>query len=370
MRLALVSPLPPAPSGVADFSARLAEGMRRFADVDAMSDAAGVALEAYDRRLYQVGNNPLHGPAYDAALRIPGAVELHDAVLHHFLLGRLDEPAYVEEVVRNHGEWFRHQAHALWRRRGQSGVDEEFFRHPLLGAIAAAAERIIVHNPAAARLAREALSLRATPVIEIPHFFDPPPAPPAERIAALRSALGADEATLLLGCFGYQRPTKRLRAVLGAAGRLRSPWKLLIAGSFVSADYEASLEPWLAMPNVIRLGRLSAVELAEYAAAIDVCINLRWPTAGETSGIAMRLLAAGKPVVVTESEEWERFPEQALVRIDPGPAEEEMLAAQLELLAREPGLRRAIGMAGATHLAEHHSFDRVLSLYRQALVIS
>ncbi|MBI1358042.1 MAG: glycosyltransferase [Acidobacteria bacterium] len=370
MKLALVSPLPPAPSGVADFSARLAEGLRRYAEVDAFADPSGVDLAGYDRRLYQVGNNPLHGPAYDAALRAPGAVELHDAVLHHFLLGRLDEAAYVEEVVANLGEWFRHKAHALWARRAQSGGDEEFFRYPLLGRIAAAAERIIVHNPAAARLAQTALAGAPTPVFEIPHFVDPAPAAPADRLAALRRGLGAEGSTLLLGCFGYQRPTKRLRSVIAAARRLPSPWKLLVAGSFVSADYQASIEPWLSDPRVVQMGRLSAQELAEYAAAVDVCVNLRWPAAGETSGIAMRLLAAGRCVVVTDSQEWASFPEGALVRIDAGPAEEDMLAAQLELLARRPELRRAIAAAGQTHVLQRHHFDRVLELYRQALVLS
>lgn len=332
-----------------------------------MADPAGKDLRKFDQRLYQIGNNPLHGPAYDAALSTPGVVELHDAVLHHFLLGRLDEAAYLDEMVLNSGEWLRDRAASLWRRRGVAPSDEEFFRYPLLRRLMQSANKVIVHNPAAARMAREAAGGRGLEIVEIPHFVDPAPPAPPERIQSVRAGLGVEEDCLLIGCFGYQRPTKRLRSVLAAAQRLSRPWKLLIAGAFVSRDYENSLGSLLANPNVIRAGRLTEQELSEKAAAVDVCVNLRWPTAGETSGIAMRLLAAGKPVIVTDSEEWERFPDAALIRVDPGQAEVEMLAAHLALLASEPKLARAIGATGRAHVHENHNFDRVLDLYQSAL---
>lgn len=366
MKLALVSPLPPAASGVAEFSARLAEGLSRFFDLRAMADPEGVDLGAFDRRLYQIGNNPLHGPAYDAALATPGVVELHDAVLQHFLLGRLDEAGYLDEMVFNSGEWLRDRARILWSRRGASAGDGEFFRYPLLRRIVESAEKVIVHNPAAARLAREA-SPHAPEIVEIPHFVDPAPEVAAERVEAVRAELGARPEELLIGCFGYQRPTKRLHSVLAAARRLKAPWKLLVAGAFVSRDYEASLAPLLDSRRVVRRGRLPERDLAECAAAVDVCVNLRWPTAGESSGIAMRLLAAGKPVIVTDAEEWSAFDDNEIVRIDPGPAEVDMLAGQLELLASNPALRQAIGDAGRCHVTERHAFKKVLESYRRAL---
>ena len=59
--------------------------------------------------------------------------------------------------------------------------------------------------------------------------------------------------------------------------------------------------------------------------------------AGETSGIAIRLMGLGKTVLVSAGEETSRFPEAACVRVDPGQAEEEMLAEYLVWLARCPG---------------------------------
>ena len=365
MKLALVSPLPPAPTGIAEFAARLARELARFVEVESFAAAAPDALARFDRRLYQIGNNRLHAGAYDAALTVPGIVELHDASLHHFLLGRLSREEYVEEIVLNEGEWARGAAEELWARRGQAESDEAYFRRPLLRRIVEAAESVVVHNPAAARRVRES-SPKAPPVVEIPHYVEPPPAIGPEEIAAVRRSLGVPGDALLIGCFGYQRPPRRLRTVLRAAARLRAPWRLLVAGEFVSAAYETSLTDLLTSPDVIRRPFAPAVEFQRLAAAVDVCVNLRWPSVGETSGIAMKLMAAGKPVVVTDSEEWAATPEAAALRIDAGEGEEDQLVEVLELLAGEPEARRAAGEAAARHVGEVHAMERVARLYLRA----
>ncbi|MBZ5585010.1 MAG: hypothetical protein LAQ30_22925, partial [Acidobacteriia bacterium] len=110
------APLPPARSGVADYAAALLTELRRHGQVDLAPATCDVAL-------YHLGNNPLHAGIYRRALQTPGVVVLHDAVLHHFLLGQLDEHAYIEEFVYNYGEWNREMARELWRNRASSGID-------------------------------------------------------------------------------------------------------------------------------------------------------------------------------------------------------------------------------------------------------
>ncbi len=83
------SPLPPARTGVADYSAALLAELRRHGRVQVAPGQSDVAL-------YHLGNNGLHAAIYRQALERPGVVVLHDAVLHHFLLGQLDRSAYIE----------------------------------------------------------------------------------------------------------------------------------------------------------------------------------------------------------------------------------------------------------------------------------
>jgi hypothetical protein len=117
----------------------------------------------------------------------------------------------------------------------------------------------------------------------------------------------------------------------------------------------------------VRIGYLDEHDFWLCASAVDACINLRYPMAGETSGIAIRLMGLGKTVLVSAGEETSRFPETACVRVDPGHAEEEMLAEYLVWLARCPDDARAIGQRAAEHIREHHAPDRVAKLYCRAL---
>src|SRR5690606_38529008 len=57
--------------------------------------------------LYQMGNNQHHLAVWEAALRVPGVLVLHDLVLHHFHLGRTvgkgDFAGYQAQLAADHG---------------------------------------------------------------------------------------------------------------------------------------------------------------------------------------------------------------------------------------------------------------------------
>jgi glycosyltransferase involved in cell wall biosynthesis len=356
------APLPPARTGVADYAAALLAEMRKHGRVD-------VAPSACDAALYHLGNNALHGEIYRRALEQPGVVVLHDAVLHHFLLGRLDESAYVDEFVYNYGEWSRGLARELWRGRASSATDRRYFDYPMLRRVVERARAVVVHNPAAARLAAE--HAPQARVVEIPHLFVAPrgPAGGAEAIR-WRQRLGVDLGSFLFGVFGYLRESKRLMAVLEAFAevhRAHPRTTLLVAGEFVSSDLARAVEPMLSGAGVVRRPHLDEREFWLAAGAVDACINLRYPAAGETSGIAIRTMGLGKPVMLTESLECSRFPEDACMRIAPGAAERESLRDHMMLVAQMPEVASAIGERAAAHIRAHHGVERVAARYWEVL---
>src|SRR5260370_40676049 len=114
MTAGFFSPLPPARTGVADYSAALLTELRRHGPVE-------VAPSRCDAALYHLGNNGLHAEIYRRAIASPGVVVLHDAVLNHFFLGQLSETQYVDEFVYNYGEWNRTLGRELWRARAGLG---------------------------------------------------------------------------------------------------------------------------------------------------------------------------------------------------------------------------------------------------------
>jgi len=123
----------------------------------------------------------------------------------------------------------------------------------------------------------------------------------------------------------------------------------------------------VAQPGVVRIGHTGDAEFSLLSDGIDACINLRQPSAGETSGIAMRLMALGKPVILTDSEENSRLPEDGCLRVPRGEAEADALAESMSLLAQFPEAAREIGRRGQAHVREHHALERVAGLYWRVL---
>jgi glycosyltransferase involved in cell wall biosynthesis len=327
-----------------------------------------VGAEDADVCLYHLGNNLLHREAYEMSLARPGVAVLHDAVLHHFYLGMLDRDAYIEEFVYNYGEFQRGQAAALWAARRRSGYDPGYFDYGMLRRVAEAARAVVVHNPAAARIV--ACHAPRTRVVEVPHLFAAPAPSLAADAARWRAAHGVDPDTFLFGVFGYLRESKRLNTVLRAARRAKASGAriaLVVAGEFVSQDLERSVEPLLAEPFVLRQPYCAAPEFGTLTAAVDACVNLRYPSAGETSGIAIRLMGIGKPVLVSAGEENSRFPQDACIRVDTGVAELPMLVEYMVWLAGCPDKAREIGRRAAAYIAEHHSPAQAARGYYEVL---
>jgi glycosyltransferase involved in cell wall biosynthesis len=362
MTVGFFSPLPPARTGVADYAAELLRVLKPLGGVAVNSSSADIAL-------YHLGNNRFHREIYRRALEKPGVIVLHDAVLHHFFLDHLNYREYVAEFVYNYGAWTEDLARDMWQNCARSAADPDFFRYPMLKRVVERSLGVVVHNPRAAAIVAEHVA--GARVYEIPHLFQAP-AQAAEGVEAerLRRQLGLESGAFLLGVFGHLRESKRLMPVLRAFHRARQSvgLALLIAGDFVSRDLARLVEPLIdAGCGIVRVPYLAERDFWRHAAAVDACISLRYPTAGETSGISIRLMGLAKPVLLSAGEETARFPPQACVRIDPGPAEEEMLAEYMVWLARFPGDARAIGQHAAAHIREFHAPARIARLYWDAL---
>lgn len=360
MTVGFFSPLPPAPSGVADYSVALLTHLRSLVDVR-------LAATGADIRLYHLGNNALHREIYLQALARPGLIVLHDAVLHHFLLGTLAESAYVAEFVYNYGTWSESLARRLWAGRSRSATDPRYFAYPMLKRVVENALGVVVHNPGAA--ARVRAHVPHARLFEIPHLHFGAEAPTLWDAARLRDSLRIPRGVFLFGVFGHLRESKRVSTVLRAFARVRDavPCALLFAGEFVSSDLERAVAPLLRAPGIVRVGHTSNAGFVRHAAAAGACINLRHPSAGESSGVSIRLMTLGKPVLLTDCAENARIPGAACVRIDPGPAEEDMLAASMIWLARFPNDARAIGDRAAAHIAAHHDPAATARAYAEAL---
>ena len=366
MRVAFFSPLPPAKSGIADYSAALVEPLGRLVELEVF-DCVPPSYNAsrFDIALYQIGNNPHHEFVYETALRHPGVVVLHEANLHYLLaeltIRRGDWDAYIREVEYNAGP--EALAYAARVRALEVGPDYEGI--PMTRRILESARGVIVHSSAVEEHVRGA-GFRG-PVARIPHGAW---LPEADRWA-YRERLGVGEATPLIGIFGFLKPYKRIAESLRAFRRLlrvEPRAKMILAGE-PHPDFQVeSVIRTLGLEGSVRvLGFVDLADFTGYMAACDIVLNLRYPTVGETSGSLLRAFGLGKPVLVSDVGAFRDLPDDICFKVRAGPSEEDEIFEYLNQLVSRPELARALGARARDWAERECSWDRVAERYARFL---
>jgi glycosyltransferase involved in cell wall biosynthesis len=358
MQVAYYSPLPPERSGIADYSALLLPALAERLDVVVARPGRLHRAPRADLALYHVGNDPgTHGWIVDALRRRPGVVVLHEFVLHHLVAGitlaRRKRAGYLDAMEREAGLAGRLLAHAvieswvepLWETRPQD--------FPLAREVLDLATGVIVHSHDLEERVRGA-GYRG-PLWRIPMAAWPVPA----------VAPAAVEGGPVFGCFGHITESKRIPQLLAAFSALRerrAGARLVLVGSLSDR-----LEGFDVPEGVIREEHVPEERLWALMAACDAVVSLRWPSMGETSAVVLRALSLGKPLVVSDAGSFAELPDGVAIKVPTDEREPEALAAALELLAADPGLRTAMGAAARALAEREHPLDRVADAYAAAL---
>ena len=362
MRIAFFSPFPPCRSGIADYAETLAEHLKPLAEVEVFAEA-GKPFDAsrFDVALYHLGNNPYHGFVYEAALRHPGVVVMHESNLHHLIadltIRRDDWDAYVRECEYEGGA--RAKQYALRVRALEVGPDYEGVR--MTRRVLESAHGVIVHSQFMVDEVRAAGF--AGPVARIPHGAW---IPEASR-NAWRVRLGLDESTPLIGIFGFLKPYKRIAESLRAFRRLLrvvpTAKMILVGEPHPDFPLQSLIHSLGISPAVRVLGFTPIDDFTGYMAACDIVLNLRYPTVGESSGSLLRALGLGKSVLVSDIGAFREFPDDVCLKVAVGAGEEDLIFEYLNLLLSRPEVARAMGERAARYVKEECNWDRVASLY-------
>ncbi|MCO6416364.1 glycosyltransferase [Siccirubricoccus sp. KC 17139] len=386
--LVVFTPLPPARSGIAAYSAellpllaehrRIAVVVARMADKVPLPGCEVLAEMEYRRdpalaalpHLFQLGNSLDHAHVYRAALRSPGILVLHDPVLHHLVealtLGRGDWAGYEQALAAEYGEAGRRLARR--RRHGLFDPAQRFLL-PLNGAVLDRARGVLVHSRfAAGRVAR----IGGPEVRVVPHHLSPLVATAAglsKAEARARCHLPPDRPVLL--SLGHATPAKRIDLVLEAVARLRdagSPLLHVIAGAVEPGfDLEGQIAR-LGLGDRVRItGWLGEEEFLAHARAADLLVNLRWPLAGESSGALVRALGLGLPALVDAAGPLGEWPDAVVAKLESGPELLPRLAAAIGALLADPAGLAARGAAAAAHLRVAADPALSVAAYLQAI---
>ncbi len=365
MKVAYFSPMPPERSGIADYSQLLLPALRGRLEVAVVPRGRKRPRRGTDVCLYHVGNNPeAHGWIVEALRRRPGVVVLHDFVLHHLVagltIGRRDGHGYLDAMEREGGVVGRLIGHGVLDKRIPPLWESRPEEYHLAGEVLSLATGLVVHSHYVEERARAA-------GFEGPVWVVPHPAWPVPQVAPVEVA-----GPPLFGAFGNLNATKRVPQLLEAFARVRRDHPgarlLLVGETSPGFDLERRLQRLgLDGEGLVREGYVDETRLWSLMAACDAIVSLRAPTMGETSGIAVRALSLGKPLVVSDVGWFSELPGAVALKVPPDAVEADTLEAALSLLAGNEPVRRAMGEAALAHAEREHGVERVAELYASAL---
>jgi len=379
MRVAYFSPLPPAASGIADYSAELLPHLGRLMDITLFADPTlplddaltgefpvrdmasfGHRRDEFDVALYHMGNDAEYHEAIWRVLRDhPGVVVVHEPLFYHFFqqltVPRGDVQGFRRMLKETYGE--------LAAQRVISRLDDGTVNpvaYPLLEPVVHGALGAVVHSRHAARQVAERCA--EVPVATIPHHLSLP-APFDDDVdrEAIRRRLGLVN-RFVVGSFGFLTEWKRIPVALRAVARLHDEHPevvyCLVGDLRLYQDFSALLDDVGLPAEAVRItGRTSLHDFLSYMAAADVAVNLRYPTAGETSGTLIRLLGLGVPTIVSDVGAFSEFPDDVCAKVPVDSFEEETLAAILRALADDHVLRQTLGANARRHIRAHHTLE-------------
>lgn len=399
MKLSVLTPLPPMPTGIADYSALLLDALARRDDVDIEAFCPGElepqsfpvkSPDAFDagetsgRTMYHVGNSEHHDFLYPYLFDHPDVLVLHDLVVHHARLNAfLESPevrsyradlgnvakraralakinAYRAEVV----EAYPDRGEAIAEIAVRMGGGSLLYAYPLYEHLVRRARLTLVH----ATTARDEIRKRCPDAdvrrvrmgIEAPAVIDRDEA---------RRRLGLSGG-LILASFGLITPEKRIGMALAALRRLRARGVaaryVLVGGEVDHYDARAEAEALGVAEAVSFAGRVSEASFWLHAFAADVCLNLRYPSAGETSATLLRLLACGRPVMVTDQIHAADFPDTVVARTRLE-GDEDGLYCDLMDLIRAEARRRELSRRARAFVLDEHSVDAMVDDFVAAL---
>jgi glycosyltransferase involved in cell wall biosynthesis len=390
VRLAWFSPLPPIPSGIADYSAEILPLVADHAEVEvftpgakarrAMGETTNVAVHApgafprlagrYDAVFYHLGNNPHHEFVYRAARELPGVAVFHDLVLHHlisYLFAEGTKPdwqSYRAILTEEYGE--TGERLVSLRKRGLF-TGFEHFMYPLNGHVARRSRAVVVHSEDAKEHIAEVAP--DVPVTVIPHHAgSPPPGVQGVTREEARRRLGLPSGAFLVGHLGFLTIPKQPAAVLHGFARLlehRPDAMLLLVGQkqLSGLALDRMIQSLGLKDRVRMVGFVDLSSFYLHMKAADAVVNLRYPSAGEASGTFARALAEGRALVVSDIGSFARVPSDVVLKVELDGDQAAQVGAHLIRLSRDPGLKKAMEERARLFAATELDQRRCAELY-------
>jgi len=317
--LAFVSPLPPEHTGIADYSAELLPALATYYELVCIVDQVEVTdpwtlehctihspdwlrihSDKVDRVLYQIGNSHFHCFMHSLLQEIRGIAVLHDFfssnVFMHMEKNMHIKYAWLRELYDVHGyqamlDYFKDQEYAK-------------LTYPVSRNVIDNAIGIIVHSVHSKNLANQWYGEESSSAWRVVPLLRKSSTDRKKNKA--REALGLSPTDFIVGSFGLVDPTKLNHVALDAwidskLSESKNSQLFFIGENFNSEYYKnmvAIAQKRHVGDRVKFTGRCEMKMFKLYIEAVDLAIQLRTNSRGETSASVLDCMNYGVPTIV------------------------------------------------------------------------
>ena len=288
-----------------------------------------------------MGNSDFHLYMFPYIRKYSGVVVLHDYNLHgllyHYAVHLKKDYVLYREILEQDYDALECAAYIDDLQNNKTHVhiyDMELNRYVVRNA-----SKILVHSMYSARkLLMKNVEYR---VRYISFLAD------AESLSNQKKAkkdLGVAEDALLFASFGHIHTTKRVLPTMKAFAKLCEEHKEAIymfvgkCSSEIEQEFQRVILKCNLQDRVTVTDYVALERFKKFMDAADICLNLRYPYNGETSGSLMRILAKGKCVIINDIGSFGEIPDQCCIKI---PNAADMTTEQEEVEAIYQAMKKA-----------------------------
>lgn len=335
-RIAFFSPLPPIESGISDYSVDILNELSKYFDIDVYIDDSykpccdfGFNINIYNHKnykskssmyfdvIYQVGNSEYHMYMWDYIKEHRGTVVLHDYNLHGVAQFAALHKKNNEKLYREYLQYdFASEIVDDYLQELHDGkTNIKIYEMEINSFLINFANKIIVHSDEAReKLIRKDIHRN---VLTIPSYAKLEPLRNNLEIKH-RMGMGND---IIIASFGHIHETKRVIPILKAFNKLiqqNNNVKYYFVGKLdnsIKPYFETFIKENCLEDKIFVTGYTDLNDFNEYIDASDICLNLRFPYNGETSGSLMRILSKGKCVIVNDIGSFGELPDECCIKL-------------------------------------------------------
>lgn len=387
--LAVVTPIPPARTGIAHFAALLLPLLDEHYAITIITDQDSEATTIadtmfqvrgvewfkqnawqFERVLYHFGNSPFHAHMIDLIRKYPGVIVMHDASTSDLFAGLERQEGWSgfwwNELLASHGY------DALRERQTNPDPLAVILQYPSNLRLLRDAQGVIVNSDYAKsffdRHYGRAFSKRCR-VIPLSR-----PLPPLPDRSALRQRLGIPQDVFLVCSMGAIDAHKAVDRILDAwmhAGFDRDGKAMLrLAGAAGDTPFNQAFQERVAGlgddANVAITGYASEDDYDAYIGAADCIVQLRTQTRGETSGAVIDAMAAGRCVIVNSHGALAELPADAVIML-PDAVQPSDLADALMTLRDDSSERHNLEERARAAVATGNAPEAAATAYADAI---